>query len=498
MTPTMKDAAASPQLELFDHAGPGLLGISAHVARAEVSPGWWPLLAPLFEEEELVINECRERDGRLVLVASERERAQDDAVPDWLKPTVARAERTCGACGSASGTIRVLHDRTVRVLCDGCRQQVSDESAFAVQADRFFRFDGLRRIPPTPLPTSGHVASPAAAPASAILPPDELRQLVRVLAASMADELRWQDEARLLLAMCGAMHVAAGLSRGPRLLIVGRTGTGKTTSVLALQKALERAGYRLPVAMVDATGLSSPGWHGLNLPDAVLQAVHGHPAASKAIVVIDELHHIGLRPDEDVNGTTRSKKAEVLSSLQTAVGGGEVTSSSGSSWDSRPGFIVGIGAFTDRLDVTRPIDTQALVDAGIPIELATRFESIVRLAPLHEQAIRDIVEHSPAVQNVTTMAERLGFTVTITREALAHAARMHALSEGRESPRSAIGWVVSAVRSTLLHRFMSGETDVSPLVITPDSLAVPAQVSSNRHARPDGRMRDDGDPLSPR
>lgn len=498
MTQTMKDATASAQLELFDHVGPELPGIPAKVARAQVSPGWWPLLAPLFDEEELIIIECREREGRLVLVAEERHHEQDDAVPDWLRPTVARVERTCGACGSGFGTPRVLLDCTVRVLCDGCRQEVSEESGFAAQADRFFRFDGCRRVPPTALPTSARVTSPAAASSSQVLPPEELRQLVRVLAASMADDLRSQGEARLLLAMCGAMHVAAGLSRGPRLLIVGRTGTGKTTSILALQKALERAGYRLPVAMKDATGLSSPGWHGLNLPDAVLQAVHGHPAASKAIVVIDELHHIGLRPDDDVNGTTRSKKAEVLSSLQTAVGGGEVTSSSGSSWDSQPGFIVGIGAFTDRLDVTRPIDTQALVNAGIPIELATRFESIVRLAPLQEQAIREIVQYAPAVRNVIEMAERLGFAVTVTREALSHAARMHALSEGRESPRSAIGWVVTAVRSALLQRFLSAETDVSPLVITPDSLAVPLLVSSDRHARPDGWMRDDGDPLSPR
>lgn len=64
-------ASASPdQLELFDPpvAAPSAPnGIARAFARACVCPGWWQLVRSLFDNIDIVVHQCREEDGRLVL-----------------------------------------------------------------------------------------------------------------------------------------------------------------------------------------------------------------------------------------------------------------------------------------------------------------------------------------------------------------------------------------------------------------------------------------------
>ena len=56
------------QLELFPEGG--IQAISRAHARASVSPGWWPVVAPVFAVHNVAVQQCREIDGRLALTAA--------------------------------------------------------------------------------------------------------------------------------------------------------------------------------------------------------------------------------------------------------------------------------------------------------------------------------------------------------------------------------------------------------------------------------------------
>ncbi|AHG89841.1 ATPase AAA-2 domain protein [Gemmatirosa kalamazoonensis] len=506
-TPSENPGASSPpdggqvQLDLFPPAPAGTparpTGISRAVARASVSPGWWPLVELLYNvwaSDGLVVHVCHEADGTLALEAELPDGAE--TVAPLLQRIRARAARTCGCCGVERGApYRRNVAGPTRVACGPCRERLGAGEAYLVIADEYWRLDGSRRVPPlvsaaatgrshnAPLPPAPLASSPLRP--CTTLPPEALRATIAEIRAAMLAEIVGQDKAVARLALLAGLHVGGGLSSGGRALVLGPSGVGKTATIDALRHALEVGGWDVPVVVVDALELTSPGWSGApSIGDLISAAIAGaapdSPRARRAVIVIDEIHHAGVRPD--VHGNMAAKRQEVLASLLGLVGHGSVQlGDTGGAWSSREALVIAMGAFTGLLDLRGAPSIQALVHAGLPLELATRFEEVVLLRRLPERELRAVLRRWPALGSLTDVCERLGYTVRIHAEAYARAARAVVLGQDDATARTAGGWLVAALREVLIAALAA--PDHRELVVAPDSLPIPA--SAARHRPPD-------------
>lgn len=245
----------------------------------------------------------------------------------------------------------------------------------------------------------------------------------------------------------------------------------------------------MPWVLVDGLDLTSSGWSGApSIGDLVEQAVHAIPGgekldgnfSKKCIVVIDELHHMRMLTES--SGSIADKRAECLSSLLGIAGGGMLTLEDGSQWSSEQALVIGMGAFTDLIDLTKPVGILDVVRAGIPLELCTRFgEEIIVLQPLPERDLVQLLRRWPALVSLEAVCARLGFSVRIHAEAYQRAARVVTLGYSASTARTAGGWLVSAVRQELMRALSSPDT--REIVIAPDSLPIP--INATRPPPPD-------------
>lgn len=175
----------------------------------------------------------------------------------------------------------------------------------------------------------------------------------------MAQELVGQDDVVARLALLAGLHVGAGLPRGACALIVGPSGVGKSTAIHALRRALDEGGWDVPVVVTDAIDLTSPGWSGApSIGDLVEAAIGDEPPdsarARHALVVIDEIHHIGIAPQDGLHSNMAAKRREVISSLLPLVGYGTLHLGEGTrEWSSRNALVICMGAFTGLLDTKK-------------------------------------------------------------------------------------------------------------------------------------------------
>ena len=467
----------SDQLELFaesacnTHASQPTL--HAAIARASISPAWWPLVRALFENSEITVTQCEERDGELILaVFSADEPNAFEGLPEHLRQ---RAARTCGCCGSREGSLfrPQLFGRSV-VVCEGCRARLKHGESYNEIAGDFWHLDGTARRGAWLRARTSTVA--VAAPVRAQLracttmSASELRETIAAFRSEMSAAIVGQGDAVDRLALLGGLHVGGGLELGGRALILGRSGVGKTSLVGALLRALEPWG--LPNATVEAVELSTNGWAGPAIGDVIAHAIGSAPLdgelARHAIIVIDELAHAAIPSDTTAN--MRAKKGEVLAGLLAVVGHGAVRLNDGREWSSAKALVIGLGAFTGLLDLSRPPTPAALVRAGIPIELATRFGEPILLKPLPEAGLVALLRRWPALASLTAVCERLGYTVRIVDEAYTRAARVVTIGHDLSTARTAGTWLVSALRRALLTAL--SDPGVRELIITPDCLPI--------------------------
>jgi energy-coupling factor transporter ATP-binding protein EcfA2 len=292
--------------------------------------------------------------------------------------------------------------------------------------------------------------------------------------------------------LIAGLHVGGGLARGARVLIIGPSGVGKSSLITALRSALERCEYRLPFIATDAIELSSPGWSGAPSVGDLLDTAFGKqspssPRARHAVVVIDEIHHANVPPG--LHGNMRAKRQEVLASLLAIVGYGTVPlGESTREWSSHNALVIALGAFTGLLDTTKAPTPADLVAAGIQFELATRFEQVLVLRPLSDDQLRRLLREWPALVSLVETCERLGYAVRIHEEAYARAARAVIAAGDEATPRTAGGWLVTALRSALSGAL--NDASITELEITPDSLSIAR--SSSRHRNGDDPPGDAG------
>lgn len=470
------------QLDLFSPPAEsvpptGTTTISAVHARASVSPGWWPLLAPLFGDDawDISVHACAEVNGQLVLdTSSLNDPAGLDALTQRIRDTTAQA---CGCCGKAPAErFRGRNDDAARVVCPGCRNRLELGDSYLDIADDYWRLDGSRREDQTlgsePALASRSAVAPRDLRPCTILPPDELRRLIVDIRSAMMQRIVGQDEAVAHLAMLAGLHVGAGMPLGARALIVGPSGSGKSASIAAMQEAL--AEWDVAWVVTDALDLTSPGWSGAPaIGDLIGAAIGTAPRSSsrarRPIVVIDELHHVGVRPGLD--GNMKMKKDEVLASLLGVVGRGILHLNNGAeAWSSREALVLGMGAFTGMLDSQKVASTDDLLRAGLPLELATRFEQVIRVRPLTEPLLRRLLRQWPALKELQVTCSRLGYSVRVLNESIDRAARVVTLGFDGSTARSAGGWLVSALRAALVAAL--DDPEAREVVVAPDSLPI--------------------------
>jgi len=467
------------QLELFPPArdcADASETVQRETARALVSPGWWPFVAPLFDPaDNIEVRVCEERDGELILEAAGTTSA---ATP--LEPIIARireiAGRTCGCCGAQAGRpVRIAFAGPTRLACAACEVRLRNGEDYLAVADDFWRLDGTRRQPvarilPVPAvnrPTDGSGKRPITT-----LAPDELRALIREIRGRLSADIVGHPDTIARLSLLAALHVGGGLPRGGRALLIGPSGAGKSALVTSLRDAMSPWG--LPVVVARAGDLSSPGWAGATIPALIEEAIKGHePAtAARGIVVLDELHHVGLV--SGTHGNTDVARRDLLASFLGLAGYGTPIQlpETKREWNSDRALVIGVGAFTGLLDATRPIMIRDIVKAGIPLEVTTRLaQELIVMRRLGEQDLISLLHRWPELASLTEVCARLGYSVRIADEAYSRAARVVTLGHDASTARTAGAWLVSALRRALIDALDAPEP--GELVITPDSLPIP-------------------------
>lgn len=473
------------QLDLFpaETEQSGTRGISRAVARAGVSPGWWPIVDRLFGmERSLAINVCRDVDGELELTAS---LAGDEAEPLWLAPYLsdvrATASRTCCCCGVTSAArARPRLDAPACVACERCRARFRAGEAILRIAEDFWHFDGSPRLRPINNRVADAARASIAAPKKrqcTALAPEELREVITEFRQILREDLAGQDQVADRLALISGLHVGGDLPLGARALLIGRSGTGKSTAIGGLLRGIQAGNWDVPIVVTEAIDLTSPGWAGISIGDLIEAAIGDDPQdngvdsvrARHCVVVLEEVHHIGMSPD--LTGTMAAKRQEVLSSVLPLVGYGMLHLGDGTrEWSSRNALVIGVGAFSGLLDVDRAPSIRDLTKAGLPIELASRFEEVLVLRQFDEAALRRVLKTWPALLGLISVCERLGYKTRIHDEAISRASRAVLSGHDGSTPRTAGGWLVAALRDALMSAL--GDPKVRELAITPDSLAI--------------------------
>lgn len=468
------------QLELFPGPTPAShadnRGICRAVARDAISPGWWQLVAPLYNHLlDVVIEECHERDGELIIRLTYGDGIPYDEMADRLRES---AKRMCGACGRGPGSpYRAQLAGPTRRVCTACRERLRNGEAYLAIADDYWALDGSRRETlggrkGSARRTSAQPSAGAAVPTEP-LPAPELRRLVADIRATMRAEIVGNESGVSRLALLAGLHVGGGLARGGRALILGPTGAGKSALVAAMLRGI--AAFNLPVITIDCTDLNPPGWSGApSIAQLIAMAIgdeapSGH-RAQRAVVVLDELHHVLV--GRDATGNLAGFAKLVMSSLLGLTGHGVVQLENAQSWSSQHALVIGLGAFTGLLDYRLPVTVRTLEEAGVNLELANRLAvEIVTVAPPTEREVLAILREWPDLRSLIAVCTRLGYEVRVHDEAIRRAARVVHLGHDRSTLRTAGGWLVSALRQALIDAL--DQSDARAIIVTPDSLPIP-------------------------
>jgi hypothetical protein len=193
---------APSQLDLFVITEPARStpeGLTPEAARAAISPGWWQIVSACFHRDSgLIVTECREVAGSLEL-ATTRVSGSDagSSRSSWAREV---ARSTCGCCGGGGAQPYCDFGQPVRVVCSSCRENLLAGETYMGLADRYYTLEGKRRIPPLPVPSTSAGSRGTATTRSRLrpcttLPPDELRELVRSVRASMQATICGEEDA---------------------------------------------------------------------------------------------------------------------------------------------------------------------------------------------------------------------------------------------------------------------------------------------------------------
>ena len=278
------------------------------------------------------------------------------------------------------------------------------------------------------------------------------------------------------LALMGARHLHLGGRQ--RALILGPSGTGKTTLVVALAHALG-----CPVAIWDVSVASETGWSGVDAADVLAELYQACDEdldrMSRAIWVLDEVDKVAVR---DATGASKSHKLGQQKSLLGILGGGtparfQAEGDRGRTLSIRTDdmMILGCGAFDGLPPDPGPGD---LVRYGYLVEFASRFPIVVSLQSLDRSTLARVLarEIAPSIES----AAEFGFAVRVARPVLHYVAGILETADGALTPRAAIGWLQAAIDRAVLRLLDLNAASGTRYDLTPDDITIPASIRSGR------------------
>ena len=305
---------------------------------------------------------------------------------------------------------------------------------------------------------------------------DAPRRAYREILGRLRGSVVGHDQVVRRLALAGLQQVMG--ASGQRMVLIGPSGVGKTTMVLALAKALE-----LPSVRVDVSDLAETNWAGRNLSDAILdlerQADGDERRMRRAVVVLDEIDKLGVGGHERSSWSFRRGKQESVLGL---LGGGDVSYGDtydrrDRTWSAAEALVISAGVF-DGLPPGEIIPTD-LIEWGLMAEVVGRLGVILRLTPPGPEAVREILWRELVA--VGAVYDSLGIDLTVTADALEALANLATGPAPILDIRSASRLLRSAAEEALLQVVEKPWTEVSRAELSAEDLNVPKAQRTRRH-----------------
>jgi hypothetical protein len=273
------------------------------------------------------------------------------------------------------------------------------------------------------------------------------------------------------LALMAARHLhAGGRQRG---LIIGPSGTGKTTVAVALSRAV---GCR--VAVWDVSVSSEAGWAGVDASGVLAELYDSCDQdvdwMSRSILILDEVDKLAIR---DAQGTSRQHRLGQQKSLLGILGGG-VPVRFAEHGDRGPAvavvtddmLIIGLGAF-DGLPADP--DPAHLVSYGYTPEFASRFAMLMVLPPLTASDLVGVFRRE--VDRLGGGGD-FGYDIRVSDSVLRYVADAVLRAGDGVTPRAGIGWIQAAVDAALLRLLDLEAAPGTVYRLQPDDVTVPGRI----------------------
>lgn len=274
------------------------------------------------------------------------------------------------------------------------------------------------------------------------------------LMASAYREIRERLGARIVghdrlldrLALLGARHLHHGGLQ--RALIIGPSGTGKTTSAVALADALES-----PMAVWDVSVSAEVGWSGVDAGNVFSELYHACDRNVErmrtAILVFDECDKLAVG---DATGTAKEHRRGQAKSLLGILSGGvpvrfpeDGDRGRTISVPTDDMLVLGLGTFEGLPRDPGPLE---LIQYGFATEFASRWPVILSLDALTENELVAIFKRE--LSATVNAAAEFGYDVHVPEAVLSSVAQALTAAGPGATPRAGVGWLRAAVDTALL------------------------------------------------